>query len=392
MRSRPSVVTLACLGMATFGIVLTTLGASLPNVMVDFGIDKAQGGALLSLLTFGVLAGSLVFGPIVDSRGYKPLLVFAFAAIIIGLEATAFAPSITVLRASVLVIGFSGGLVNGALNAVTADVSGEQRAATLTFVGAFFGVGAAGVPLMLFALSGVASHASILASIAPLIVVPLILTVAATFPPSKQPHGLPLSDVRQLASERPLLLMGLILFIQSGVESTVGGWTTTFFAEELGVGADHAALYLALFWFGLLLGRLTLGRVLRRVPAVRVVLSSITLALVSVLLLIASRNVTMAAIAVFLLGCGFSPTFPVIFGFAGDRYARTSGTAIGLIMGIALFGGILLPFAAGVIGDLRGMRASLLVVPACLLLQAALLPVLSRAVRPDSSQLTAPVS
>src|SRR6266850_2558463 len=233
MRSRPSLVTIACLGMATFGIVLTTLGASLPNVMVDFGIDKAQGGALLSLLTFGVLGGSLVFGPIVDSRGYKILLVFAFATIIIGLEATAFAPSLNVLRASVLLIGFSGGLVNGALNA----------------------------------------------AIAPLILVPLVMTIAAQFPPSKHPHGLPLSDVRQLAGERPLLLMGLILFLQSGIESTVGGWTTTFFAEELGVGADRAAMYLALFWFGLLLSRLTLGQVLRRAPAVRVVLASITLAL-----------------------------------------------------------------------------------------------------------------
>src|SRR5262245_17483028 len=242
MSSRPSPVTIACLGMATFGIVLTTLGASLPNVMVDFGIDKAQGGALLSLLTFGVLAGSLVFGPIVDSRGYKILLVLAFAAIIVGLEATAFAPSIAVLRIAVLLIGFSGGLVNGALNALTADVSGEQRAATLTFVGAFFGVGAGGVPLMLAALSGIASHEMVLAAIALLVIVPLILTIGATFPPSKHPHGLPVSDLRQLAGERPLLLMGLVLFLESGAESTIGGWTTTFFAEELGVGADRAAV------------------------------------------------------------------------------------------------------------------------------------------------------
>src|SRR5215475_7861895 len=108
--------------MATFGIVLTTLGASLPAVMSKFAIDKAQAGALLSLLTFGVLAGSLVFGPIVDARGHKSLLVFAFASILVGLEATAFAPSIGVLRAAVALIGFSGGLLNGAVNALTADV------------------------------------------------------------------------------------------------------------------------------------------------------------------------------------------------------------------------------------------------------------------------------
>src|SRR5262249_8131328 len=195
---------------------------------------------LLSLLTFAVLAGSLVFGPIVDARGHKSLLVFAFASIIVGLEATAFAPSIGVLRAAVALIGFSGGLLNGAVNALTADVSEKQRAATLTFVGAFFGVGAAGGPPFIATPSPDAAPAMILAVIAPVIVLPLALTGLTTFPPSKQPRGLLVADQRRLLGERPLHLMGLILFLQSGVESTVGGWTTTFFAEELKVSVERA--------------------------------------------------------------------------------------------------------------------------------------------------------
>jgi MFS transporter, FHS family, glucose/mannose:H+ symporter len=379
--SRRSTVAIACLGMASFGIVLTTLGASLPAVMSRFGIDKAQAGTLLSLLNFGVLAGSLVFGPIVDRRGHKTLLLFAFATIIIGLEATAFAPSVEFLSGSLLLIGFSGGLVNGAVNALTADVSGDQRAATLTFVGAFFGVGAAGVPLVLAVLSDALSHATILAAIAPVIVVPLVLTGVATFPPSKQPHGFPVADARRLLHDPALLLMGLILFLESGVETTVGGWITTFFGEALNVGADRAPLYLSLFWLGLMLARLTLGIVLRHASAVRVLYVSIAVSLASALLLISSRSVSTAAVAVFVLGCGLAATFPVVFGFVGDRYAHLSGTALSLVMGMALVGGMLLPFVAGVLGGAHGMRVSLLVVPVCLLLQASLLPVLSRTTR-----------
>jgi len=366
--------------MASFGIVLTTLGASLPAVMSRFSIDKAQAGTLLSLLNFGVLAGSLVFGPIVDRRGHKTLLLFAFATIIIGLEATAFAPSVELLSAALLLIGFSGGLVNGAANALTADVSAEQRAATLTFVGGFFGVGAAGVPLVLAALSDEFSHAMILAAIAPVIVIPLVLTAVVAFPPSKQPHGFPIADARRLLHEPALLLMGLILFLESGVETTVGGWITTFFGEALGVGADHAPLYLSLFWFGLMLARLTLGIVLRHTSAMRVVLASIAVSLASAFLLVSSRSVPSAAVAVFLLGCGLAATFPVVFGFVGDRYEQLSGTALSLVMSMALVGGMLLPYVAGVLGGAHGMRVSLLVVPACLLLQASLLPILSRTI------------
>jgi hypothetical protein len=42
---------------------------------------------------------------------------------------------------------------------------------------------------------------------------------------------------------------------------------------------------------------------------------------------------------------------------------------------------MLLPYVAGVIGGTQGMRVSLLVVPACLLVQASVLPLLSRARR-----------
>jgi hypothetical protein len=48
--------------MVSFGIVLASLGASLPHVISRFRIDKRDAGALLSLLSFSVLAGSLVFG------------------------------------------------------------------------------------------------------------------------------------------------------------------------------------------------------------------------------------------------------------------------------------------------------------------------------------------
>lgn len=359
--------------MASFGIVLTILGASLPILMARFGIDKAQAGSLLSLMSFGVLAGSLVFGPIVDRYGHKALLVFAFIAIIVGLEATAFAPSVAVLRASVLLIGFTGGLVNGAVNALTADVSAERRAATLTFVGAFFGVGAAGVPLLLATFADAASHSAILGAIAPVVVVPLALTAVTSFPPSKQPQGFPVADARRLFRDPTLLLMGSILFLESGVETVAGGWITTFFGEALGVGAKRAPLYLALYWFGLLSARLTLGVVLRRASSARVVLLSIALSTASSLLLVSSRNVATGAVAAFLLGCGLAATFPVIFGRVGDRYARLSGTALSLVMSMALVGGMLLPYVVGVLGGAKGMRLSLLVVPICLVIQAVLI-------------------
>ncbi|MGH7650553.1 MAG: MFS transporter, partial [Gemmatimonadaceae bacterium] len=77
MSTRRYLFACACLGLLTFGIVFTTLGSVLPSIMVRFGIDKAAAGALFLLMSFGILAASLVFGPLVDRYGYKGILLAA---------------------------------------------------------------------------------------------------------------------------------------------------------------------------------------------------------------------------------------------------------------------------------------------------------------------------
>jgi len=360
-------ITIACLGMVAFGIVLTTLGASLPVFIERFGIDKTQAGALLSLVSFGVLAGSLSFGPIVDRRGYKGMLVLSFAAIVAGLELVAVAPTLGLLRFALLVIGFTGGMVNGGVNALVGDVSGENRSSALTFVGAFFGVGAAGVPLLLSALAGTVPHAAILAACGAFVLVPLVVTWRTEFPESKQPHGFPVHDARRLLASPLLLAIGAMMFLESGVETTAGGWIPTLFVEELQVAVERAPIFLSIFWFGLLIGRLTLSRVLRTVAASRVLLASLAIAFVGSVLLVMARESVLAGVGVFVLGAGFASTFPVLFGVIGERFAHLSGTALGIGMTMALSGGMLMPYVTGAIASSRGLRTSFAIVPACLI-------------------------
>lgn len=375
---RGSLFAVACLGMLAFGIVLTTLGATLPEVIATFGIDKAQAGALFLLMTFGILAGSLVFGPIVDRRGYKGMLVFALAAVVLGLEAIAFANTMAMLRLGIVLIGFGGGIVNGGVNALVADISEGARGAAISLVGVFFGIGAAGMPFALAMLSDTFAQSTLLAAIGGFVVLPLALAAVTAFPAPKQAQGFPIAQAGGLLREGVLLLMGVMLFLQSGMEITVGGWTSTFFIEELDVPADRALGYLSLYWFGMTLARIVLGSVLRTMSGTRVLFACIAVAFTGALLLVSTRSVPAAGLGVFLLGAGFAATFPVVLGFVGDRYARLSGTAFSIVIVMALTGGMLLPWATGVFGNVYGLRGSFLVVPAALVLLSILLTIVSR--------------
>jgi len=63
----------------------------------------------------------------------------------------------------------------------------------------------------------------------------------------------------------------------------------------------------------------------------------------------------------------------VILGFVAERYPILSGTAFSAIMLMALTGGMLFPYAAGVLGAAYGLRGSFLIVPTALVLLGALL-------------------
>src|SRR3569833_1529093 len=91
---RRALVAVCYLGMLAFGIVLTTLGAILPSLIARFGMSKTDAGALFVVMSFGILVGSLVFGPIVDRRGYKGMLLAGVALVALGLGGIAFAPSV----------------------------------------------------------------------------------------------------------------------------------------------------------------------------------------------------------------------------------------------------------------------------------------------------------
>ena len=68
------VFTAACIGMCFFGVSMITLGAVLPSLIAKLNLSGLQTTSLVTFLPLGMLAGSLIFGPIVDRFGHKALL------------------------------------------------------------------------------------------------------------------------------------------------------------------------------------------------------------------------------------------------------------------------------------------------------------------------------
>jgi len=268
--------------------------------------------------------------------------------------------------------------LNGATNALVADITPEGRESGLALLGVFFGIGALGVPLVLGLLLEWATYTAIVGGVALLVVVPLLDFVAVRFPPPKQARGFPLARVGALLGDATLLLVGLSLFFQSGMEITLGGWSAQYVREVLGLSEERSILVLSLFWVGMVAARLVLTRLLRFRPAATVFPVFLALALTGAGLLLAVQSIAAAGAGLFLLGFGLAAGFPILLGFLGGLYRDLTGTAFSAVFVMALVGGSLLPYLTGVLGDRQGLRASLVVVPIGLLAQGVLFLLLRR--------------
>jgi MFS transporter, FHS family, glucose/mannose:H+ symporter len=356
MYNRKIVFGSACFGMLLFGITLITLGAVVPDLREKLKLDDISAGMLFSVLPFGILAGSLLFGPVADRYGYRILLTLSSLLLFAGFEGIAFAPSKNLLIIFVLLAGFGGGIINGATNALVSDISDNGKGANLSLLGVFFGIGALGMPLVLGLLRYLFNFEAILASVGLLTLGAGILFLFVKFPPPKQTRGFPLSHSLNLLKDNILILIAFFLFFQSSFEGIINNWTTTYIIEKFAVKQDSALYALTTFVSGMAIMRLISGIIFRNVSEKKLLLFSYFLILPGLLLLRTGNDYYIALISLFILGAGLAGGFPIMLGLTGNRFKELSGTAFSLVLSFGLVGNMLINYGMGIIAENYGIR------------------------------------
>lgn len=348
MYKKTPVFIAAFLGMLLFGISLITLGSVTPHLKAKFMLDGIAAGTLFSILPVGILAGSLLFGPVCDRYGYKLLLILACVAMFAGFEGIAYASSLGILKICVFIFGLGGGVINGATNAVVADISDEKKGANLSLLGVFFGLGALGMPLVLGLLAHKFQPFEIVAVVGWFTLLVAFSYVFIQFPPPKlQAKNATVPWSRLF---KPLLLLiAFFLFCQSSLEAIINNWATTYLITK-GVMNESNALYaLSLHIVGMIAMRLLTGSIFRSTPQINMMWACLILLPLGILLMQTGTSKTVIIAGLVLSGAGLAGGFPIMLGFVGERFAALSGTAFSFVFVVALIGNMLINYVMGVI-------------------------------------------
>ncbi len=346
-------------GMFVFGIVMALLGAILPTLAGRLQFATQDIGTLFLAMNGAMLASSLVLGVAMDRFGMKlplalgPLLVAA--ALVIVYRATAFSS----LLPAVVLLGIGGGALNGATNTLVADLHDDPRrkSAALNLLGVFFGFGALLLPFAIGALLASLSVGPLLIAAAALCAIVGGFASTLLFPAPKQRNALPVAEMPRFLRSPMVLVFAALLFFESGVEFTLGGFISTYLTHDLAVSSIAAASWiLAGYWASIMLSRAVLSRVALGSNPHRTLAFCALGACVGAALAAFAPSPAVATFAIVLCGWSLAGIYPTALAIAGDCFKAHSGTVFGILFAVALAGGMILPWLAGQIGGSAGLR------------------------------------
>jgi fucose permease len=355
MSYRLSVFIAACTGMLLFGACLITMGAVIPDVRVRFSLNEMDAGTLFSLLPFGILTGSLLFGPLADLYGYKYVLSFSCFLLGIGFEGLAFAPRASFLKFFILIFGMSGGAINGAANAAVADTSSNDKRSGLSLLGVFFAVGALGMPFLLGVLRSQFEYTTVLSATGIVAFMAAVYMLLVRFPAPKQQKGFPIAQSLSFIKDPALLVMGFFLLCLSSFEGVINNWISTYLIQQHSFTEENALYSLSLFMTGMALMRLLVGSIGKKLSLQQLLGLSFFLLMTGILLLWKAEGFLPSVAGVVLLGLGLAPGFPLTLGLVGNRYPDISATAFSFVLTISLTGNMVVNFSMGVIAKFHGI-------------------------------------
>jgi MFS transporter, FHS family, glucose/mannose:H+ symporter len=361
-QGRRNVLVLLFAGFVLSGIATTIIGPMLPIFIRRWSLDDGQAGFFSSIQFLAALAGTLASSAVAAWRGYRPALVLGFALMGAGL-ASLNADTLQVALAATAAFGLGYGLITPGTNLFVAELGGAKSASLLNQLNFAWGAGAmACSPLIALALkrNGLNILLTGAAIFGGILVVGLLLA-----PFGVQQHE---KDPSTAGGTSPAIGLGVTIalaamfFIYVAMENGIGIWSAEY-AKRLANGITGMTTLAPMFFYaGLTSGRGAAPLVLRRLHERQIVLGALSLAAAATALLIASRSLPVATLAVFLAGLGCASVYPIYIAWLSRWYGARAKKIGGVLFAIASLGGSVGPWLVGSVSQFSAsLRIGLLV-------------------------------
>jgi fucose permease len=352
------------------------MGPTLLGLAQRLDVPLSQMSYALTASSLGYLLGSYQGGRLYDRVRGHPLMVAMLVGMAAALALMPWMPALLLLLMARLLLGLCEGAMDVGGNALLLWVHGRRVGPYMNALHFAFGVGALLSPLIIARTFLWGGSLQLAYGVLALLMLPPALWLLRLPSPAHPRSGMASEG---LAPARPtlILLLAAMLFLSVGAEVAMGDWIYTY-AVRLGVSDRTVAAYLtAIFWGGLMAGRLLAIPLAARFRPQSLLLGDLLGCLVGVAAMLALPQVAAVVwLGTALMGLALASIFPMVIALAG-RLMTVTGRIGGWFGMGASAGGMVLPWLIGQLFERIGPRVTMVVIMADLLLALGVYAALS---------------
>jgi fucose permease len=343
--------------LATTGMhraVFHSMGAVMPALRRDLDISATLTNAHVSAIAIGMMAMGLLADRIAARTGRRAAVWTGMVGIVLGMVLLALAPVVWLtLPVALLFIGGLGSLVIALTPAALSDHQQEHRAVALAESSVVSSVIGGIVP----ATVGLSQRLGFGWGGASIVPVALLGVLAAKFRQTPIHDSYPEIDRSEPVAplSRGFWAFWLTLVFSDSFEfGLIFG--AAVLLEYRGMSQSGAATALSLLFWGMIVGRFTGSRLVRRIAPIRMLRLTFALAAIGCLVHWLSPILALSLIGLFLAGIGMSNLYPLTTSIglqAGRLNASAASSRLSLASGTSM---LISPLLFGVLTDLADIR------------------------------------
>ena len=256
-----------CTCQVGMGIAMTMIGAVLPQIAGEYGLDYSFSGLMLSVQSAGYFIAGLAAGYLPRYFGARKCYVGLGAMAFIGLWLLMHTSQPFLLLLAMLLTGISKGSGNNFTNQFTANIS-QGDTGRLNFMHAFYPVGACIAPLLVIACGAswrMAFRIVIVFGV-------LYLLHAMVMRVSHRASGN--AAIQNGKNDYSFFKLKIfwacagMMSIYVAFESALSGWLVTYFVNGTAISESTAQIFTTVLWGALCCGRMITARISSRFSAV----------------------------------------------------------------------------------------------------------------------------
>ena len=361
------------------GLMSNVLGSLLPGLVESYGLSLTFQGTVLSLNQVGNLLAVWLAGYLPYAIGRKKSTLLLTSGVVLGFVGMTLTGNPIVLVVCFILLGLGRGNMSNISNVVVGETAGN-KVAGLNLLHGSFAIGAFISPFLVVLFG--TSHWKIPALIiAGTMALALILLGSSSLQATKSPKA---GGQAQFPTAFSFWLNTIILFCYLCAETTFMGWLVTYFINQGIFTTAFANALSALLWLMILASRLITVVVSEKVKKERIILFLGSCMLLFTTLLVNTTNSVIATICVLCIGLSMGGIYPTTLATMEKRFTEST-VAIGVCIGAATLGAVIMPSVVGYLAEHVGMNFALksILVPLAIMV---LLMILKLAKEPKESK------